>query len=288
MRESLLFLAKIALLAGSIFLKNFVNVTHEVKLIENIFHSGLGLISILLILNLTYTVIKWVYQRQNPRKDSRTDNVIVGLRNIFIILSAMATVVGGFGFFGIDFKTLLSTLSIVAAAIALITRDFIVDLIVGIYLGFSRDYEIGDYIKIGETRGKIMEIGLFKLKLLNDDDDVVLFSNARVYSSEVINYTRRDIRLMSIDFEIDINRISSIDQLERELVHSLSGFREYIEAGSYSLKIGDVKKDCLDLKFQYRLKELDPDMHKSIRRKTVRQVFSSITKRDSESINGLD
>jgi len=171
--------------------------------------------------------------------------------------------------------------------VALITRDFLVDLMVGIYLGFSRDYEIGDYVKIGEKRGKIMEIGLFKLKLLNDDDDVVLFSNAKVYASEVINYTRRDIRMMSIDFEIDITRISSIDQLERELVNSLTGFRDYIEAGSYSLKIVEVKRDHLDLKFQYRLRELDADMHKSIRRKTVRQVFSSITKREKEA-NSLD
>lgn len=282
MRELLIFLLKILLLAGSIFLKNFIQIDHEIDFVENVFHSGLGLATILLILNLTYTVIRWIYTRQNPTKDKSKDNVIVGLRNIFIILSAMATVVGVFGFFGIDFRTLLSTLSIVAAAIALITKDFIVDLIVGIYLGFSRDYEIGDYVKIGEIRGKIMEVGLFKLKMLNDDDDVVLFSNAKVYQAEVINYTRRDIRLMSIDFEIDINRISSIDQLERELVHSLTGFRDYIEAGSYSLKIGEVKRDHLDLKFQYRLKELDTDMHKSIRRKTVRQVFSSITKNDRE------
>jgi MscS family membrane protein len=281
MREVFIFITKILLLGGSIYLNNFLQVRPTLKFLQNVVESSLGLATSLLILNLTYTIIRWIYIRRREDK-SGNDNVIIGVRNIFIIFSAVAVVIAMFGFFGIDLRTLLSTLSIVAAAIALITKEFIIDLMVGIYMGFSSDYEIGDYVKIGETRGKILEIGLFKLKLVNDDDDVVLFSNARVYAAEVINYTQRDIRLMSIDFEIDISRISSIDQLERELVHSLLGFREYIEPGSYALKIVEVKKDCLDLKFQYHLKELGTDMHKSIRRKTVRQVFSSITRRDNE------
>lgn len=286
MREVSYLLLKVLLLAGVIYLKYFGHYepNFRIPFVRNVYYSSLGMAMILLILNLSYTAVRWLYQRQNRwNKDAKNDNVIIGLRNIFIIFSALSVVISVFGFFGIDVKTLFATLSIVAAAIAVVTRDFIVDLIVGIYMGFSKDYELGDYVKIGDVRGKLIEIGLFKIKVLNDDDDVVLFSNARVYSSEVINYTQRDIRLMSVDFEIDISRISSIEGLERDLVRSLAGFRDYIEPESYALKIVDVRKDSMDLKFQYRLKELDSDMHKSIRRKTVRQVFSSVTRREYES-----
>lgn len=287
MKGILILLLKIALLAFAIGLKYVWNFHLDIQLpfLRNVYSSTLGMTIILLFLNISYTGVKWLYQRQ--QKDSRggkPDNVIVGLRNIFIIFSAISVFVSIFGFFGIDVKTLFTTLSIVAAAIAVVTKDFIIDLIVGIYMGFSKDYEIGDYVRIGVVRGKLIEIGLFKVKILNDDDDVVFFSNAKVYASEVVNYTQRDIRLMSVDFEIDIQRIRSIEGLEQDLVHSLAGFREYIEPNSYALKIVDVKKDSLDLKFQYRLRELDQDMHKSIRRKTVRQVFSSITRRDDDQL----
>jgi MscS family membrane protein len=286
MRNFLSLTLKSALLVTAIWLKYVLHYLPDTKIVflQNVYSSSLGLVIILLFLNIIFEVVKWLYRRQQKdRKGSKTDNVIVGLRNIFIIFSALSVVVSIFGFFGIDVKTLFTTLSIVAAAIAIVTKDFIIDLIVGIYMGFSKDYEIGDYVRIGTVRGKLIEIGLFKVKILNDDDDVVFFSNARVYVAEVVNYTQRDIRLMSVDFEIDILRIQSIEELERDLIFSLAGFREYIEPNSYALKIVEVKKDCLDLKFQYRLLELDQDMHKSIRRKTVRQVFSSITRRENNT-----
>lgn len=285
MKKYLILLLKVILLVAVIYVKYFWRwVPHTpVVFVHNVYDSASGLLIILLFLNICFTGVKWLYQRQQRDKNAgKTDNVIVGLRNIFIIFSAVSVVISVFGFFGIDIKTLFTTLSIVAAAIAIVTKDFIIDLIVGIYMGFSRDYEIGDYVRIGDVRGKLIEIGLFKVKILNDDDDVVFFSNAKVYASEVVNYTQRDIRLMSVDFEIDIQRIKSIEGLERDLIQSLHGFAEYIQPSSYALKIVDVKKDSLDLKFQYRLRELDQDMHKSIRRKTVRQVFSSITRRDDE------
>lgn len=291
MKSILILILKIVLLVAAIYLKyvwRFVPDT-QIVFLHNVYESSLGLAVILLFLNISFTGVKWLYQRQQKEKRAgKPDNVIIGLRNIFIIFSALSVIISIFGFFGIDVKTLFTTLSIVAAAIAIITKDFIIDLIVGIYMGFSRDYEIGDYVRIGSVRGKLIEIGLFKVKVLNDDDDVVFFSNAKVYASEVVNYTQRDIRLMSVDFEIDILRIKSIEGLERDLIRSLTGFREYIEPNSYALKIVDVKKDSLDLKFQYRLRELDQDMHKSIRRKTIRQVFSSITRRDDEhSASGM-
>ena len=207
MKNYLILLLKVILLVAVIYLKYFWRwVPHTpVVFVHNVYDSASGLLIILLFLNICFTGVKWLYQRQQRDKNAgKTDNVIVGLRNIFIIFSAVSVVISVFGFFGIDIKTLFTTLSIVAAAIAIVTKDFIIDLIVGIYMGFSRDYEIGDYVRIGEVRGKLIEIGLFKVKILNDDDDVVFFSNAKVYSSEVVNYTQRDIRLMSVDFEIRV------------------------------------------------------------------------------------
>ena len=117
--------------------------------------------------------------------------------NIYRILFSLGLITTVFGFFGIDVRTLLTSLSIVAAAFAIISKEFINDLIIGIYNSFSRDFEIEDYVKIDGQKGKILGIGLLKLRLLNDDDVVVFMPNSKVYASEIVNYTKRDIRLMS-------------------------------------------------------------------------------------------
>src|SRR5690606_18353041 len=196
-----------------------------------------------------------------PRKlkgiDSRRDNILIGINNIYRILLSMGLIITLFGFFGIDIRTLLTSLSIVAAAFAIISKEFINDLIIGVYNSFAKDFEIDDYVKIDGQKGKILEIGLLKLKLLNDDDVVVFVPNSKVYSNEIVNYTQRDIRLMSVDFQMDIRYVKSIELLEAELKKSLEIFSEFIVGNSYNLKIVEMKKDYIDFKFQYSLIQMD-------------------------------
>jgi MscS family membrane protein len=162
-----------------------------------------------------------------------------------------------FGFFGIDIRTLLTSLSIVAAAFAIISKEFINDLIIGVYNSFAKDFEIDDYVKIDGQKGKILEIGLLKLKLLNDDDVVVFVPNSKVYSNEIVNYTQRDIRLMSVDFQMDIRYVKSIELLEAELKNPLRFSQSSSVGNSYNLKIVEMKKDYIDFKFQYSLIQMD-------------------------------
>ena len=135
-------------------------------------------------------------------------------------------------------------------------------------------------MKLEDHKGKIIEINLFKIKILNENDDIVIIPNGKVNSSEIINYTKRDIRLMSIDFQIDIKLISSIELLEKEIISALTSYSEYIEHNSYNLKIVEMKKDYLDLKFQYTLKHIDTDLLRQIRKKTVREVFNYISSKN--------
>lgn len=272
---------KVVLLGAAIYMRYLSPYVPKTHTERNIVYTSLRLVMVLLVLNLVYEVLRSIYRSRNRLEGIVHDGFLNGIRNLFIIGSGLAISATVFGFFGIDFKTLFTTLSIVAAAIAIVTKEFINDVLIGIFMGFSKDYDIGDYVKIGDEKGKIVEIGLLKMKLLNDDDDLMLIPNSRVYTSEVTNYTKRDIRILSIDFQIALAKIASIDDLEQELIHSLDSFAEYIHQDSFLLKIVEVKKEHLDFKFQYRLKNLDRDMQRQIRRKTVRQVLSYVTQKPS-------
>ena len=277
MKNKVLFGIKVLIFGLAIYVRYFLEYSPTIVTL-NFYQTSLRLVLILLFFNITYGIVKFIYRSRNRLSSILNDSFLNGVRNIFVIASGFAVLVSFFGFFGIDFKTLFTTLSIVVAAIAIITKEFVNDLLVGIYLGFSRDIEINDYVKIAEQKGKIVEIGLLKLKLLNDDDDVLIFPNTKVYSNEIINYTKRDISLMSIDFQVDINRVTTIEDLEKRLIHSLDSLAEYIVQDSFNLKIVEVKKDFLEVKFQYRLKNIDRDLQRKVRKKTVRQALSYITK----------
>ncbi|MCA1762299.1 MAG: mechanosensitive ion channel family protein [Flavobacteriales bacterium] len=267
------------LLALIIYLKFFNDSTSEIITRYPQLRSVLLFLIFYIAVNIISNTAKYVYSRRNKISKDRKNNVHFGIENIANFALTIGVVFTFLSVFGVDPIKIITSLSIVAAAIAILTKEFILDFISGIYLSFSHTFEVNDYVKIDNQKGKIVEISMLKVKLLNDDDDSVLIPNSKVQFNEIINYTQRDVRLMTVDFQLSLLYVDSIEQLERDIILSLKSFDEYIEKKSYNLKVIEMKKDYLELKFQYTLKEIDMDLQRKIRRKTIREVFDFISSR---------
>jgi|GEM_PF-243169 len=261
---------------------NTVPVIHELTVKHNVLRVMFSFLTYVLTIDLIRRVVGYSYGKRNRIGARSKDNFLFGINNIAKVLIGVGGIVAMFGMFGIDLMTLITSLSIVAAAISIIMKEYINDFLVGIYFSFSKNFEINDYVQLAGQKGKITEIQLLKIKLLNDDDDLLIMPNSKVYGNDIINYTKRDIRLMSIDFQIDINLVDDIESLENELITALKDFEEFLEADAYNIKIVEMRKDSLDLKFQYKLKKLDYELQRQIRRKTVRHVFNHITSKQTK------
>ena len=81
----------------------------------------------LLIVNLATRLIKYYYTRKFKLAKGEKDNVHYGINNIKKAVIGMALVFSIFGAFGIEIKEIITSLSIVAAALAIIFKDFITD-----------------------------------------------------------------------------------------------------------------------------------------------------------------
>ncbi|MCZ2336758.1 MAG: mechanosensitive ion channel family protein, partial [Chitinophagales bacterium] len=186
------------------------------------------------------------------------------------------------GFWDIEIKDLLTSLSIVAAALAIISKEYVNSIISGIIISFSKEINIDDYVKISGHKGKIIDITLTKISLLNDDDDIIYIPNDKVYQSEVINYTKKELKKVSVDFELDAKYHTTIEMLEAKLIDALKDYKEYIEDDSFNIKIVNLYHDYLSLKFQYKLKEVNREAERMIRRKTIRVIANSIKENEIE------
>lgn len=232
----------------------------------------------LLGFNLLIIFPKSVYRRRQGLPPHAADNVLAGLDNIYLIVSSIATVVLILGFFGIEPRSLLTGLSIVAAAIAIITKEYIANVIGGIAISFSDEISIGDYIKMDAYKGRVTDITISRIALLTLDDEVIYIPHSKIWTSEVINYTKSGIRRVSIEFEISIHAINTVENFEQDLIENISEYHEYIEQGSFWLKIQDVLKDSVKMKFQFVLKSIDTQLEREIRKKTVRSIVNHIRK----------
>ncbi len=238
--------------------------------------SLVGFFFLLTIVNIVAAILIVIYRLRKNIPYKYTDNVINGINNLYYLIVTFGLIMMVLGFWGIDFKGLLTSLSIVAAAIAIISKEYVSGIMSGIIISFSKEINIDDYVKIGENKGKIVDINLSKISLINDDDDIIYIPNEKAYMSEIINYTKKEIKKVSIDFELGMEYHTTIEQLENSLSEALKNFHQYIEANSFNIKIVDVHHDYLSLKFQYKFKEVNREIERIIRKKTIRLIANII------------
>lgn len=224
-----------------------------------------------------FTTLAWYRRRHKIWSD---DNFTIGIGLIYSILLAIGVIVGILSLFRINVRELFTSLSIIFAGLAILSKDYISNMINGMIITFSGQLSIGDNVSIGLHRGKITDITLSSLHIQNDDDDVIYIPNNVVLNSEVVNYTKREIKRTSIDFDIYMKYLKSVEQLEQQLVEALAPFHNLIKPDSYYLRVAEVKKDSVAMKFQYILQQPNKDLERQIRRKTIRRLVEIIGERE--------
>jgi len=230
----------------------------------------------LISLNTIIYLLAFFYRKRKKYARRQNDNLIAGLNNLYYLIVSGGVLATLLLFLGFDLFTFFTSLSIFAAALAVLSKDYISNVVSGTLIAFSDEINIGDTVLIGGKKGKVTDITISKFILLNDDDDYVILPNSTVFSNEIINYTRREIRKTSIDFEIDIKHMKKVEELETELIATLSEFHHLIRPDSYRLKIVEIRKDYVSLKFQYILDKPERELERDIRRATIRKVLQII------------
>ncbi len=242
----------------------------------NLLDHLLGFLYFIAILSFLRALLAFWYRKSKRLSRQGTDNIIVGVNNIYALLVVMSVILSVLGLFEINVRELFASLSIIAAAIAIIAKDYISNLIGGMLITFSNNISVGDHVKVGNNKGRVLDISINMFSLLTDDDDVVTLPNSLVYASEVINYTKRLVKKTSIEFEISLSAMHTVTQLEEDLINSLSEYKNDIKEGSYYLKAVSIKKDAVDFKFQYVLDLPDRHKEQEIRKKVIRRVVQII------------
>lgn len=275
------YIIRFGFLAAFIFIRNMI-VSNQAFFgrFYTFIHSIIEFFIFFTILNIVTAILVMIYRLRKNIPYKFTDNVINGINNLYYLVFAFGIIVMILGFWGIDIKNLLTSLSIVAAAIAIMSKEYVMMIISGIIISFSNEINIDDYVKIGDNKGKILDINLTKITILNEDDDIIYIPNDKVYMSEIINYTKKEIKKVSLDFELDLKYLTSIEDLENKLSKSLLSFNQYIEPDSLNLKIVDVHFEYVKLKLQYQLKEVNRDVERLIRKKTSRLIVNAVKEAD--------
>jgi small-conductance mechanosensitive channel len=104
---------------------------------------------------------------------------------------------------GVDLSGLLVGAGFLGIVVGLAARQTLGALLAGFVLMFSRPFEIGDWVKIGEHEGIVTDITIVTTRMQTFNGEYVMVPNDVVSSESVINRSRKGRLRIEVDVGID-------------------------------------------------------------------------------------
>lgn len=106
---------------------------------------------------------------------------------------------------GVDPKSFTAIVSIVGLALSLSLQSTLANLFSGMTILTTKPFTAGDYVKIGEADGLIMQVELFYTTMLTFDNRTIFIPNSQVTEAKIMNYSRESERRVDIELGLDYN-----------------------------------------------------------------------------------
>jgi small-conductance mechanosensitive channel len=265
--EFIMILVKTIIFAVLVYFRVNTPVVYDKYIFVNQVASGLFIfLGPSLTASILRLIIIFVYIKKHGLKSNIKDNFILGINRIQSILNTVFFALAFIVFLGNDPKTFLTSITIVAAAIALTFKDYITNMINGLIIMFSDQLSLGDHIKIKDVDGKIVDITLINMVLQNEDNDMVIIPNSVVFTELIVNQSKQNVKKLSLEFQISLQYGYTPDSLEQYLKEALKHFSGFIVEDGLTVKTISIHKDQVSFKVQVLLTQYNKLKEREIRR----------------------
>ena len=126
------------------------------------------------------------------------------------LLVALVTI----GLFTDNVGSLLVGAGFLGIVVGMAARQTLGAVLAGFVLMFSRPFEVGDWVSIGDHEGTVTEISIINTRLRSFDGEVVTLPNDEVRSGPVVDRSRRNrLRIeieIGVDYATDIDRAAAV------------------------------------------------------------------------------
>jgi small conductance mechanosensitive channel len=114
------------------------------------------------------------------------------------------------GFWQVDLSGLLIGAGVLGIVLGMAAQQTLAAIFAGFVLMFSRPFEIGDWVLIGENEGVVSDITIISTRIQTADGEYAIIPNDEVGSQTIINHSRKGrLRLqvsVGVDYDTDLDR----------------------------------------------------------------------------------
>ncbi|PSL05648.1 mechanosensitive ion channel family protein [Cecembia rubra] len=236
----------------SLFLLNnisdaFIEWTSAKVGLDNIITALLFLLGANILISLARIITARIYLRKQSEEHLHP-NFLLGISWISNILNSVVFISALIMAFGLRPVEFLTSLTIVAAAIAIISKDYITNTINGLIIMFTDQFSLGDTIKINDQKGIIKDITLMNTVLKRDDGLTMMIPNNLMLGTHVINYRFTDRKDVEFLFEVPIEFQMGLKEIKEKIEPKLSKRLKSKEISKFIVGLNGVFREKIAFK----------------------------------------
>ena len=144
-------------------------------------------------------VIKDLAREQDTISEHERE-ILHRLTQVTIYTFALLVVIG---LFTDNIGSLLVGAGFLGIVVGMAARQTLGAVLAGFVIMFSKPFEVGDWVIIGENEGTVTDITIANTRILSFDGEYVMVPNDLVTSTAVINRTRRGRLRIEVDVGVD-------------------------------------------------------------------------------------
>lgn len=200
------------------------------------------------------------------------------------LLKAILYTIVGLSFlsttYKIDITPLLTTSAVFTAVIGLALQDVLMNLFSGISVHIAPPFKIGDWIKVGDYTGKVIESNWRATTLLNAVYELIVLPNNDIAKKDIVNLSRSPGRFY-VDLQIGLAYETSPEQARQSLLECCMQVEEIFRNPSPVVYMEGFGDSSINYRLRYWIADLDN--RATIRSKLASRVWYRL-KRDGFTI----
>ena len=140
------------------------------------------------------------YTADSARVTAHQEQILIRVLQVALIFAALGAI---FSIWGVDIGSLLVGAGFLGIVIGLAARQTLGSLLAGFVLMFSRPFEIGDWVEIGDTEGIVTKITIMNTIMRNFDGEHIVIPNDNVNNQAITNRSRDGKLRIHLEVGID-------------------------------------------------------------------------------------
>lgn len=178
--------------------------------LQQFLESGVKFVFIFLLIRVSLRTLEFISiileNKARLTKDLSDDQLVLFFRDFFKVIIYIIGVLMVLRYvFNESIGNLVTSLSIVGAAIALSTRESLENIIASFIIFFDKPFTIGDLVKVSGFTGTIEKIGLRSTRIRTQEKTFISVPNKQMVDSIVDNISLRSERKIEMDLQLSVH-----------------------------------------------------------------------------------